>query len=63
MDSAILHYIKPSSMTLIQYADSLYANSCKVIGVYDDSFLNDMFIEDVNSSVCHSFREYWVTNP
>lgn len=58
MDSAILRYKQPANMTSMQYAEDLNAKSWKVTDVYDESMLNDIFIEEVDPSICHSLWEY-----
>lgn len=62
MDFTILRYTQSASMTLTKYADDFYSKSCKVADVYDESTLKDIFIEDVDSSICQSLREYWDSN-
>lgn len=54
--------IQPSNMTLKQYTDDLFAESCKVADVYDDSTLKDVFIKGVDPSIKHSLRIYCATN-
>lgn len=50
-------------MTLMQYADDLYAKSCKVKDADDESTLNKTFIKEVDPSVSHILREYWNSTP
>lgn len=38
-------------------------NHVKVADVYDESILNDVLIEEVNSSVRHELREYYNSSP
>lgn len=52
MDSAIQCYKSPANMNPRHYADDLYAKSCKVANVYDESMLNLIFIKAVDSSIC-----------
>lgn len=49
-------------MALIQYDDDLYAKSSKVADVHDEPTMSDIFIKKVDSYVCHSMRQYWVTH-
>lgn len=53
----------PSGMTPQQYANDLIAKLCKVADVYDESTLNDVFIEGVDASIQQSLRNFRVTNP
>lgn len=46
-------------MIILQYADDLYAMSCKVVDVYKESSLNDFFIEGVDAYIFHSLKEHW----
>lgn len=46
----------------MQNIDDLYAKSCIVADVYDESTLNNIFIEGVDLSIRHSPREYWATH-
>lgn len=62
MGSTILRYTQPASMTPMQFADDLYAKSCKVANTYEEATLNDVFIEGVGSFICHSLREFWDTH-
>lgn len=55
MDIAM--YKKPTNMTAIKCVGDLYTNWCKVANVYDEAKLYIIFIERVDSSVCHSVRE------
>lgn len=52
-----------SSITSQQYGDNIIAKSCKVADVYDESTLKGVFIELVDSSIRHSFRNNWTTHP
>lgn len=63
MDAAALHYTQPPSVPLMQYADDNYAKSCKAVDVHDESTLNNIFIESVDSSIFHSLQEYRATSP
>lgn len=63
MDSALLRYTQPSNMTLIQYADDLFAKLCKVADVYDESILDDIFIKGVEAYICHSLKKFWACSP
>lgn len=56
-DSRILRYIQSAHMTPTSYADNLYAKTCRIADVYNESFLNDTYIEGVDPSICHSIRE------
>lgn len=58
MNTTILRYTQPTSMTPMQDADVLYANSCKVPDAYDESTLNVIFFEGVHTYTCLSLREY-----
>lgn len=58
IDCTILRFSQPTSMTPMQYADDLYAKSSKVADAYEELTLNNIFIEEVDSSICHSLREY-----
>lgn len=62
MEPLILHYTQPTSMTLKQYADDLYAKSCKVADVYDESTLNNSVVEGVDIFSCHSPRKCWASS-
>lgn len=62
MESVILRYIQPPTMTPLQNADYLHAKSCKVANDYRESTLNDIFIADVNYFICQSPRNYWASN-
>lgn len=54
MSFEILQYTQPAHMAPMQYTVDLYAKSHKVVDVYDKSASNNIFIEAVNSSTCHS---------
>lgn len=45
----------------MQNADDLYVKSCEFADVYDESILNENFIESVTLSICQILREYWAT--
>lgn len=62
LNSAIWRYTKPVSITPMQYADKLYANSCQAADVYNESTLNDLFTESIETFICHSFRKYQAFN-
>lgn len=62
MDSAIQRYTPSDSMTLIQYVDDLYEKFCKVADINDEATLTDIFVEGLDSSICHSLRQYWATH-
>lgn len=62
-DSAILRYIQLANMTPMQCAEDLYAKTFKVAEINCESMLNNVFIEEVDSSICHGLREQWATNP
>lgn len=55
--SAVLRCTQPASMFSMLYADDLYANSCKVADIYDETTVNHIFIERVDSSIFHSLRK------
>lgn len=57
-DYAILLYVLPANMTPVQYADDLYSKFCKVADVYGESTLNDIFIKELNLSICHSLGKH-----
>lgn len=57
MDFKNLRYIQPADMASIQYDNYLNAKSCEIKNVYDESTLNVIFIEGINSSICHSIQE------
>lgn len=63
IDFAILCYTQTTSMTSVQYADHLFANSCKDAVFYNESSLNVIFIEGVDSSIWHSLWKYRDSNP
>lgn len=63
IDSAILLEIQTRNMLPMPYAYDLFAKSCKVAGDYDESTLNNIFIGGVDSSILHSLRKYWTSNP
>lgn len=54
-------YTQPPSLPPTKYADALYARSCKLADVYDEAALNDIFIEIIDSSICHSVWKYWAS--
>lgn len=45
-------------MTIMQYADGIYARSCKVTNVYKVSILNDNFLDGYNSLNSNVPRKY-----
>lgn len=59
---ATLRYVQLSNMAPQQYADDLIAKSCKVVDVYYESTLNDVFIEGFDAGTKHSLRNYRITN-
>lgn len=63
MDSRISRYIQTAQMTPVRYVDDLYELSCKVAVVYKESNPNEIFIEGIDPSICHSLWEYWATHP
>lgn len=50
-------------MTCMQYADDLKANSGEMAEVYYEVTSNDIFIEEVDFSLCHSLRKNWARHP
>lgn len=50
------------SMTLQQYANDIIAKSFKVADVYDKTKLNPVFIDDIDSSIWHSLRNFCATH-
>lgn len=59
----VLRYMQPANTTSMQYADNLYAKSYKMAAVYNESMLDDIFIEKGNCFIRHSLREYFTTYP
>lgn len=57
-DATNLGSMRPSTMTLQQFADDIVAKSFKVADVYGESTFNDILIEGVDSSIRHSLRKY-----
>lgn len=51
MDSTILCYPQPPNMTYIQYADDLYAKSCKVVEAYEEAKLATSLLRQ-STSLC-----------
>lgn len=49
-------------MNLNNYALDPLAKSCKVASIFDDSSLNNVFMEGVPISIRHSLHNYWETN-
>lgn len=62
MYSAIMRCTQPFSMTPMQHPDGLYAKSCEVANVQDESNLNDNFIEIIDSSIGYSLNKKWFLN-
>lgn len=50
-------------MNPMQYAYDLYVKSFKVVDIYDDFIVNDIFIESVDPCICCSLWEYWALDP
>lgn len=59
---AILRYMQPAHITYKHYADNLYAKSCNMADVYDESTIADIFIDKVDSSVSDRLHEYCATH-
>lgn len=53
LDSKIYCHMRPAHMTAMQYANDPYAKSCKIVYVYEESTLNEIFIEGVDPTICH----------
>lgn len=49
-------------MTPILDDVDLFTKSCNVADIYDDSTLNDIFIDGVGSAFWQSLRKYWATH-
>lgn len=49
-------YMQPANMTPQSYADDLVAKSSKVADVFYEETLKDIFTENVDASISHSFR-------
>lgn len=62
-DTAVLRYMQPANMTTQQYADVQLTNTCKVVDMYDESTLKDVFIGGMDLSIRHSLRQSWAQNP
>lgn len=62
-DVSILRYREPLRVSLEQYGDDTITKSCKTADIYDESKLNNILIEDVDSSTRHIFCSYLVTQP
>lgn len=58
MNSAILCHTQPDYMTLMKYAEGLYGKSKKVADIQNEWISNDVFINGVDTSICHSLRKY-----
>lgn len=56
--AAILRYMHPANETTQQCADDLEEISYMVADAYDKGMLNDICIEQVGLSICHSLRHY-----
>lgn len=61
-DAAILVYLQPAKITHQQHTDGLFAKGCTVADVYVDKTQEDIFIEGVDASICHSLVHYWAQN-
>lgn len=61
-DTAILRHVQPSNMSFHKYADDLVPKCCKDADAYDVSILNEVFIEDVGTSIRYSLHRYWASN-
>lgn len=46
----------------MQDANNFYAKSWKVAELYNELGFNDVFIREVDSSICYKHREYWATH-
>lgn len=62
INSKILPYIQLAHMTPVQYANNYSAKSCKVADIYDESTLNNIFIQDVDPSTCYRLWRTWATH-
>lgn len=63
LDFSISRHSQASSTNTMQYAENLYAKSCKVADVYDESTLNGILVCGVDSAICHCLSNYWVSKP
>lgn len=62
-DGTISQYLQPASKGPQQYADEQFAKYWMLAEVYDESILNDAFLEEVVQSIQHSWQNYWAKNP
>lgn len=51
-------YSQLANISAMKYANDLYTKSCNVAEVDDKATLNDIFIDGVNSPICHSLHKY-----
>lgn len=63
MDFAIQQFTQPADMTLKQYADDLYAESCKMVGVYDKMTCKNVLMDRADCFFYHCLRQYWTVHP
>lgn len=56
-DLYTFHFAHPFYMVVMQYAVDLFLMSCKVISVYNESEINYIFNEEVDSFVRHNLPE------
>lgn len=61
--AAILRYVHTSDMTPHEYTADLFANSCKVADVYDETTLNGVFKKGADATIRYSLRNYWAFKP
>lgn len=54
MDYVVLCYTQLANVTSMQLGNNLYAKSCKVTDNYGKAKLNDICIERVDCTICHS---------
>lgn len=54
--------MQPASMTPQKRADNLTVEPCMLTDVYDESIINDVFIEKVDASIRHSHHNYGATS-
>lgn len=57
-NAAILRYMQQANMTPQRYTEDLVAKSCKVADVYNKGTLNDVFLEEVDSSFRRNLSHY-----
>lgn len=58
MNFANLRYTQPASINPVQYVHYVYAKSYKVADVYDEYTLPNIFVEGVDTSICHCIKVY-----